>query len=101
MKKIFVTRKMNGEIFNKLINLGYQVDVNDQHLSDEEELKQIVASYDAIITTVGSKIDKEVVDQSGSQLKIIATASVGYDHIDVLSCKNKNIYVTNTPGANA
>jgi len=101
MKKIFVTRKMNGEIFKSLTDLGYSVDVNDNHLTDKEELKKIVKDYDAIITTVGCKIDQGIVNEAGDQLKIIATASVGYDHIDVISCKNKNIYVTNTPGANA
>ncbi len=92
---------MDGNTFKKLIDLGYQVDINDEHLSDKEELKQIVKDYDGIITTVGCKIDKEILDEAGEQLKIIATASVGYDHIDVESCKAKNIYVTNTPGANA
>jgi lactate dehydrogenase-like 2-hydroxyacid dehydrogenase len=101
MKKIFVTRKMDGEIFKSLTDLGFQVDVNDEHLSDSEELKNIVKDYDAVITTVGCNVDKEIIDCAGSQLKIIATASVGYDHINVLECKNKNIYVTNTPGANA
>lgn len=101
MKKIFVTRKMDENIFKSLIDLGYVVDVNDEHLSDKEELKKIVKEYDAIITTVGCEVDKEIINEAGDQLKIVATASVGYDHIDVLECKNKNIYVTNTPGANA
>lgn len=101
MKKIFVTRKMDENIFKSLIDLGYIVDVNDEHLSDCEELKKVVKEYDAIITTVGCRVDKEVINEAGEQLKIVATASVGYDHIDVLECKNKNIYVTNTPGANA
>ncbi len=67
------------------------MDINDEHLADQDELKQIVKDYDAIITTVGCKIDKEVIDDASQQLKIIATASVGFDHIDVKSCKDKNI----------
>ncbi|GFV17928.1 hypothetical protein TNCV_858381, partial [Trichonephila clavipes] len=31
------------------------------------------------------------------QLKAIATMSVGYDHIDTKTCKEKNIPVSNTP----
>ncbi|GBL85003.1 hypothetical protein AVEN_49559-1, partial [Araneus ventricosus] len=34
---------------------------------------------------------------SGPQLKAIATMSVGYDHIDTKTCKEKNIPVSNTP----
>lgn len=101
MKKIFVTRKINKESFKKLTDLGFVVDINDEDVSDKEELKKIVKDYDAIITTVGCKIDQSIINEAGNQLKIIATASVGYDHIDVISCKNKKIYVTNTPGANA
>ena len=34
----------------------------------------------------------------GSNLKVIATMSVGYDHIDVNECKRRGIKVGNTPG---
>ena len=34
---------------------------------------------------------------AGSQLQIIATMSVGYEHIDLEECKKRNITVTNTP----
>jgi len=101
MKKIFVTRKMDGEIFNKLSEAGFQVDVHDECLADKEELKKVVKEYDAIITTVGCEVKSEVLEGAGDQLKIVATASAGYDHIDVEKCKEKNIFVTNTPGANA
>ncbi len=101
MKKIFVTRKMDEAIFEKLIKLGYQVEINDEGLSDCEELKKVVKEYDAIITTVGCEMKEEVINEAGDQLKIVATASVGFDHIDVEKCKEKNIFVTNTPGANA
>ncbi len=101
MKKVFVTRKMDEEIFAKLTDGGFQVDINDEGLSDCEELKKVVKEYDAVITTVGCKMGQEVLDEAGGQLKIVATASVGYDHVDIEKCKEKNIFATNTPGANA
>jgi phosphoglycerate dehydrogenase-like enzyme len=64
MKKIFVTRKMDGNTFKKLTALGCQVEVNDEHLSDKEELKRIVKEYDGIITTVGCKIDDEILQEA-------------------------------------
>ena len=34
---------------------------------------------------------------AGSRLKIVATMSVGYEHIDLDECKKRGVRVTNTP----
>ena len=34
---------------------------------------------------------------TGSNLKVIATMSVGTDHIDVRKCEDRNIFVARTP----
>jgi len=33
----------------------------------------------------------------GNQLQVVATMSVGYEHIDVNACKERQIRVCNTP----
>ncbi len=38
---------------------------------------------------------------SGSKVKFIATATIGFDHIDTEYCRKNNIYWTNAPGCNA
>lgn len=43
------------------------------------------------------KIDKEVLDKAGPQLKVVATISVGYEHIDIEECQRRNIRVGYTP----
>lgn len=53
--------------------------------------------YQGIVTLLSEKIDKEIID-SLPNLKIIANYAVGYNNIDVLYAKSKNIIVTNTPG---
>jgi len=63
----------------------------------KEELKGAIKDVDAIIPVIPDKIDEEVIE-SGKNLKLIATYSVGYDHIDLEAAEKKEIYVSNTPG---
>ena len=43
-----------------------------------------------------SKINKKILDKL-PKLKIIATRSTGFDHVDVKECKKRNILVSNVP----
>lgn len=62
------------------------------------ELKKRVKGAHAILSLLTEKIDKEIIDAAGTQLKIIANYAVGYDNIDCAYAKKKGIFVTNTPG---
>ncbi len=53
---------------------------------------------DAILSMLTDKIDAEVMDNAGPQLKIIANYAVGYDNIDIEEATKRKICVTNTPG---
>lgn len=44
------------------------------------------------------KIDAELLDAAGPQLRVVSTMSVGYDHIDIAACQARGIKVGNTPG---
>nr|XP_016923445.2 glyoxylate reductase/hydroxypyruvate reductase [Drosophila suzukii] len=61
------------------------------------ELIREVAGKDALYCALTDKVDKEVLDAAGPQLKCVATISVGYDHIDVEECKKRGIRVGFTP----
>jgi glyoxylate reductase len=63
----------------------------------KEELRKAIKDVDAIIPVIPDQIDKEIIE-SAENLKVIATYSVGYDHIDLDSATSKNVYVGNTPG---
>jgi glyoxylate/hydroxypyruvate reductase len=43
-------------------------------------------------------IDKELLSVAGDKLKMLATLSVGYDHIDVKECKKRGVSIGYTPG---
>ncbi|MFW6101887.1 MAG: 4-phosphoerythronate dehydrogenase, partial [Bacteroidota bacterium] len=58
-----------------------------------------VKDADALIVRTRTKCDEELL--LGSSVKFIATATIGFDHIDQEYCRKKNISWTNAPGCNA
>ncbi|MCH8157738.1 MAG: D-glycerate dehydrogenase [Nitrospinae bacterium] len=62
-----------------------------------EELGQIVAESDAIITYLSDKMDRDMIDRR-TKLKIIANYGAGFNNIDVAYAAEKGVWVTNTPG---
>lgn len=98
MAKIFVTRKLPGDYEEKLKTAGHEVVVSDfnRPLTNEELLKGI-AGVDGIISLLTDKIDGEVMDAAGPQLRIISNYAVGFDNIDIPEATKRGIVVTNTP----
>jgi erythronate-4-phosphate dehydrogenase len=58
-----------------------------------------VRDADALITRTRTCCDASLLDGSG--VKFIATATIGYDHIDTQYCERQGIAWTNAPGCNA
>lgn len=67
--------------------------------TQKQQLLEAVATADAAI--IRSDIFDEEVLNGGKQLKIVVRAGAGYDNIDLVASKAKNIVVMNTPGQNA
>ncbi len=70
---------------------------DDEPLS-AEELKQAIASADALLPTVTDRVTAEVLG-APRRTRIIANFGVGYNNIDVEAARAQGIAVTNTPGA--
>ena len=70
-----------------------------QHSHDipRAQLLQRVSGKVGILCTLADKIDKQLLDAAGPQLRVVSTLSVGYDHIDIDECKRRGIAVGNTP----
>lgn len=99
--KIFVTRIVPESGIKMLKQKGYEVVVNpeDRILTKEELIKNLKdQNYDALYCLLTDKIDGEVMDAFGPQLKVIANMAVGFDNIDIAEAKKRGIIITNTPG---
>lgn len=62
-----------------------------------EEILGRVAHKEGLICLPTDKVDQELLD-AAPKLRLVATVSVGYDHVDVDACTKRGIVVTNTPG---
>jgi erythronate-4-phosphate dehydrogenase len=60
---------------------------------------EIVKNADAIVTRTRTSCNEKLL--SGSTVKFIATATIGYDHIDTEYCDKAGIKWTNAPGCNS
>ena len=95
--KILVTRKMTDEAENKLAeNFDVTFNKNDEPIPYDELIK-LANQYDGLVVSGWDKFDENFFNQMSGKLKIIATFSVGYDHINTKSAKEKNVVITNTP----
>ena len=95
--KILVTRKMTDEAENKLAeNFDVTFNKNDEPIPYDELIK-LANQYDGLVVSGWDKFDENFFNQMSGKLKIIATFSVGYDHINIKSAKEKNVVITNTP----
>ncbi|NDV58081.1 4-phosphoerythronate dehydrogenase PdxB [Bacteroides sp. 519] len=59
----------------------------------------IVKNADALIVRTRTKCNKQLLE--GSKVQFIATATIGFDHIDTEYCRQKGIVWTNAPGSNS
>ena len=69
------------------------------YLSGNLTTAEVVKDADALITRTRTICSKETLQ--GSKVKFIATATIGFDHIDTDYCKGAGIEWANAPGCNA
>lgn len=61
--------------------------------------KEEVKDADALIVRTRTRCNRELLEDT--KVKFIATATIGYDHIDTEYCREAGIVWTNCPGCNA
>ncbi|MFM7761445.1 MAG: 2-hydroxyacid dehydrogenase [Acidimicrobiaceae bacterium] len=99
MSKIVVTGKIPNAGLEVLHKAGFnpQAWSQDTAMTRQELLKQVQGA-DILVTLLTEKVDNELLDAAGSQLKAVCNVAVGYNNIDVAACKARGVTVTNTPG---
>ena len=63
------------------------------------ELLRRARGCDGLLTLLTDRIDDELLDIAGPELKVVSNYGVGYDNIDVPACAARGVAVGNTPGA--
>jgi len=94
--RLLITRKIFPEVIERLQE-HFDVMDNQEDLSFERgELLARVADREALLVVGTDRIDRDLIG-SAPELRIVATATVGYNHIDRVACAERGISVTNTP----
>lgn len=80
----------------KLYEIANVLQNSDPGQMPREKLKEKITDVDALFCLLRDKIDKEILD-AAKNLKVVATMSVGYEHIDIAECKKRGIKIGYTP----
>lgn len=70
-----------------------------KYLPANEIVAENVKDADVLITRTRPRIDSSLLE--GSNIRLVATATIGTDHIDLEYCRAVGIKVVNAPGCNA
>ena len=70
-----------------------------EYLPGAEITRSHLLDADALITRTRTKCNRELLE--GTAIRFIASATIGFDHIDIDYCKEKGIEWTNAPGCNS
>ena len=69
------------------------------YASGDSFTPELVADASALVVRTRTRCNRELLE--GSKVEAIATATIGFDHIDLEYCKEHNIEVTTAAGCNA
>lgn len=98
MAKVVVTGRIPEAALEKL-RAEHEVDAWDGEQSiSREELLAKVPGADALVTLLTERVDAELLEAAGPQLKVVSNVAVGYDNIIVADCTARGVHATNTPG---
>ncbi len=96
--RVLVTRIIPDQGL-KLIEEYCRVDLwTDELPPSRGVLLDRVRGIDGLLSLLTDRIDGEVMDAAGPQLKVISNHAVGYDNVDVPAATARGIPVGNTPG---
>jgi len=62
-----------------------------------DTLLRAVAGVQGLVTVPIDRVDAELLDAAGPQLRIVAQYGVGYDNVDLEAARSRGVVVTNTP----
>ncbi len=94
---VFVARKIPEVGLTQLAQVA-EVRVHQGHLPPtRDELLKGVQGCSGILSLLSDRIDAEVFDAAGAQLKVVSNFAVGFNNIDVAEATRRHVAVGNTP----
>jgi D-3-phosphoglycerate dehydrogenase len=82
----------------ELLRENFDVDLGLE--MSEEELREAIGGYDAILVRSATKLTPELIERAG-RLKVIGRAGTGVDNVDIPAATRRGIVVANAPESNS
>ena len=96
--EIFLTRRVPDPVRIEL-ERSFDLRLHDSELPPARaELLSGATGADGLLTTVTDRVDGELLDAAGPQLRVVANYAVGVDNIDLEEARRRGVVVANTPG---
>ena len=96
--RVFVARRIPDEGLDP-IRERCEMDLwTDELPPPREELLRRVAGVSGLLSLLTDRVDDELLDAAGPQLRVVSNYAVGFDNVDVAACTQRRIPVGNTPG---
>ena len=100
LKAYSIIKDLNKKACEIIKNNGIQLDIsNSDKRPDKDELIKLLNQYDILIIGIEDKFTKDMLPMT-TKKKIIATLSIGLDHIDNVFLENDNIKIINCQNSN-
>jgi glyoxylate reductase len=98
MARVVVTGRIPSDGLD-LLRRHHEVTAWDEDRAiTRTEFLEFVRNADGLVTLLTEKVDSELLDAAGPNLKVVANVAVGYNNIDVAACADRGVVATNTPG---
>jgi gluconate 2-dehydrogenase len=94
--RLLITRRVFDEVIGALSD---RFDIEANQADDEwsvEETARRAADKEALLVVASDQVPAAVIEAAPG-LRMIATGSVGFNHIDLAACARRGIVVSNTP----
>ncbi|RUS69294.1 hypothetical protein EGW08_022943 [Elysia chlorotica] len=96
--KVFVSRRIPEKAKALITSQCNAILWEKDEPPPRDEYLKAIAGIDGLFCLLTDKIDAELLDAAGPNLRVVSTMSVGYDHVDVKECAKRNVAVGYTPG---
>jgi lactate dehydrogenase-like 2-hydroxyacid dehydrogenase len=94
---LLVTRRLPDNVLAR-VERDYDAHINrEDKLYDADAIARLSNGCAGILTCSTEKFWPAMIERLPAAVKIIATFSVGFEHIDLAAAKARGIVVTNTP----
>ena len=87
--KIILSRKLPDSSETRMREL-FDAELNDDDTPfNRDQLTDAMRRADVLVPTVTDRIDADLIELAGPQLKLIASFGAGVDHIDLVAAKKR------------